>query len=261
MRLQNIKQQFYWYFRNPKYIENLFFFIFYKILKLIKKKDNLKLDINIVKKYILTLDELFKIKNFVNKPINFLESSIYIQALHKINSKSKKIFGGAAYLNLLYNLAKIKKNGIFLETGVALGWSSLAFLSSSSKSLLTSIDMPYIDSRGEMNLVGTAVPEIYHDRWKLIVGSDRQEIPKIKNKKFDIIHYDSDKSYYGRFWAYKMLWNFLDSNGIFISDDIGDNFAFYDFAKFKKRKIYIFENKKKFIGLIFKNEKDFIYSS
>ena len=44
-------------------------------------------------------------------------------------------------------------------------------------------------------------------------------------------HYDSDKSYEGRMWAYPLLWGALEIGGIFMSDDIGDNLAFRDFAR------------------------------
>ena len=46
----------------------------------------------------------------------------------------------------------------------------------------------------------------------------------------DLCHYDSDKSYYGRRWAYPKLWEALKTGGIFISDDIQDNWAFKEFC-------------------------------
>lgn len=48
--------------------------------------------------------------------------------------------------------------------------------------------------------------------------------------EIDLCHYDSDKSYEGRAWAYPLLWKHLRSGGLMISDDIGDNTAFRDFA-------------------------------
>ena len=46
----------------------------------------------------------------------------------------------------------------------------------------------------------------------------------------DLCHYDSDKSYVGRMWAYGLLWEALEPGGFFVSDDIGDNDAFRVFA-------------------------------
>ena len=47
----------------------------------------------------------------------------------------------------------------------------------------------------------------------------------------DLCHYDSDKTYVGRMWAYDLLWDALEPGGFFVSDDIGDNDVFRVFAK------------------------------
>ena len=49
-------------------------------------------------------------------------------------------------------------------------------------------------------------------------------------KEIDLCHYDSDKTYKGRCWAYPILWKALRPGGYFISDDIEDNFAFREFV-------------------------------
>mgnify|MGYP000232089255 CR=1 FL=1 len=50
-------------------------------------------------------------------------------------------------------------------------------------------------------------------------------------KQIDLCHYDSDKSYEGRMWAYPKLWEKLKSGGFFVSDDISDNIAFKEFSE------------------------------
>lgn len=65
-------------------------------------------------------------------------------------------------------------------------------------------------------------------------------------------HYDSDKSYDGRMWSYSILWNALKRGGFFISDDIGDNVAFRDFANAVKANPIVIRKGKKYIGLIVK---------
>ena len=75
---------------------------------------------------------------------------------------------------------------------------------------------------------------------------------KIKKKKFDFIHYDSDKSYNGRKKNYNLIWEILNKNGCFVSDDISDNFAFYHFVTSKKLKYYVLDYNNKFIGIVFK---------
>jgi predicted O-methyltransferase YrrM len=68
--------------------------------------------------------------------------------------------------------------------------------------------------------------------WQIIDRADREALPMALKKlpSIDMCHYDSDKSYDGRIWAYPSLWKALRPDGVFISDDIGDNLAFHDFC-------------------------------
>ena len=70
------------------------------------------------------------------------------------------------------------------------------------------------------------------------------------NGEIDICHYDSDKSWWGRHYAYPILWKSLKSNGLFISDDIQDNLYFSEFVKDKSTKFAIVKFKEKFVKLI-----------
>ncbi len=69
------------------------------------------------------------------------------------------------------------------------------------------------------------------------------------DQPIDLCHYDSDKSYYGRSYAYPLLWNSLKEGGIFISDDIQDNFAFKDFVESMDLVYAVTEYKGKYIGI------------
>ena len=67
------------------------------------------------------------------------------------------------------------------------------------------------------NEVGIVVPE-YLKNWTLIRAPDRPGIIQAINKvggQIDLCHYDSDKSWWGRHYAYNILWKSLKSNGIF----------------------------------------------
>ena len=90
--------------------------------------------------------------------------------------------------------------------------------------------------------------------WELFRLPDLNGIPLVINKvtKVDICHYDSDKSYLGRKWAYPILWNSLKKNGIFISDDISDNNAFLEFVVQINKKPSIIKYKNQYLGLIVK---------
>ncbi len=141
--------------------------------------------------------------------------------------------GGAGNLELLYHLCEHIKAEKVIETGVAYGWSSLAILLSMQnrkKGSLISIDLPYLQRNTEQS-VGCVVSEELKRYWTLMKCSDRMGLDKaIRNLgTIDLCHYDSDKNYHGRMWAYPRLWKALRKGGIFLSDDIGDNFAFRDF--------------------------------
>ena len=97
------------------------------------------------------------------------------------------------------------------------------------------------------------VPNYLKKKWKLIRRPDRPGINiglKKAGGKIDLCHYDSDKSWWGRDYAYPILWKSLKSNGLFISDDIEDNLYFSEFVKNKSLKFAVVEFNGKFVGLI-----------
>jgi len=143
--------------------------------------------------------------------------------------------GGPGDLDLLYWVAEHLKARRVVETGVAYGWSSLVLLLSLSRrrdGYLISTDKPYVN-RNNDRYVGCVVPESLKTFWEIVKGADRDVLSKALNKSgpIDMCHYDSDKSYEGRMWAYRRLWKSLRQGGYFISDDIGDNIAFRDFCR------------------------------
>jgi len=143
--------------------------------------------------------------------------------------------GGAAGLDLLYWVAERLQAQHVVETGVAYGWSSLVLLLSLAKrdrGLLISTDMPYAN-RNNDKYVGCVVPAELRSRWQIIDRADRDALPRALRTlpSLDMCHYDSDKSYEGRMWAYPRLWNSLRPGGCFVSDDVSDNLAFRDFCR------------------------------
>ena len=189
-----------------------------------------------------------KWKNFFLENKTFYNSAI---------NKQKKIgfkMGGMAHLNLIYNLTIYLKPKNILETGVAFGWSTLVFvLSKKNFSKLTSLDLDY-PSMSSHKFVGMALPSNLRTKFKLLKGVDYKFLKNFKDKKkyFDFIHYDSDKSYDGRKKNYNLIWKILEKKGCFISDDISDNSAFYEFINSIKVKYYIIKLEKKFVGILFK---------
>ena len=69
----------------------------------------------------------------------------------------------------------------------------------------------------------------------------------------DIAHYDSDKSYQGREFAYPIIWNALKPGGLFISDDIQDNMAFAHFVEESGLRYGVTETGGKYVGIALKS--------
>lgn len=142
--------------------------------------------------------------------------------------------GGAGNMDFLFALCEHVQAMRVVETGVAYGWSTLAILLSlryRPAARLFSVDMPYLLLQND-EWVGVAVPEDLRGQWQLQRTTDRKGLPRILNiaGPVDLAHYDSDKSYAGRMWAYDLLWTALRAGGVLMSDDVGDNAAFRDFA-------------------------------
>lgn len=205
------------------------------------------------------------------KAISQEEATLHLFNVHKLEFKSdfSEILataqqretdcpikmGGAGALELIYYACEFTKSRNVIETGVAYGWSSLAVILSLEKrnGVLYSSDMPYLAQDGD-KYVGYIVPENFKNSWKLFRFADKESLPKIfaDCSEFDVVHYDSDKSYNGRMWAYEELYAHLREGGVFISDDIGDNSAFQDFCENKGIEATIIEYEKKYIGVFIK---------
>ena len=162
--------------------------------------------------------------------------------------------GGAGDLRLLHAAVRLSGARRVVETGVAYGWSSLAILAAfdaAADAMLVSVDMPYAKMNNEA-FVGIAVPDRYRTRWRLIREPDRNGLKKAIacfDGMIDLAHYDSDKSWWGRKFAYKVIWRALGDGGIFISDDIQDNFAFRDFVEKRQLTFAITEASGKYVGV------------
>lgn len=164
--------------------------------------------------------------------------------------------GGAGDIGLIYHLAEHIGALRVIETGVAYGWSSLALLLSITNrqgSHLISTDMPYSDRQNDQ-YVGCVVPDSLRSNWTLIRLPDRAALPQALQQMpvIDLVHYDSDKSYNGRMWAYPRLWAALRPGGILISDDIQDNQGFHDFCQQIKLNPYIISSGNKYVGVLIK---------
>ena len=161
--------------------------------------------------------------------------------------------GGSGDLDLIYQAILATDAKRVVETGVAYGWSSMAALAAleQTKGKLVSVDMPYPKAGNEAD-VGIVVPDEWRARWTLIREPDRNGVRKALARfggEIDLAHFDSDKTYVGRMFAFPLLWRALRSGGLFISDDIQDNFGFRDFCAQQGVKFAITESGGKFVGV------------
>ncbi len=172
--------------------------------------------------------------------------------LQMLKQRNIEMGGGGDY-SLLYALAEHLKASHVVETGVAMGYSSLALLLSVSNrnGMVYSTDRPY-PLKNYDQYVGYLVAEKFHTHWKLFRMPDRDGLKKVFRlcEQFDLIHYDSDKSKEGRLWGYHQLWSKLRDGGIFVSDDIADNLAFKEFCAAINKEPMVLKKGRNYLGVI-----------
>jgi predicted O-methyltransferase YrrM len=164
---------------------------------------------------------------------------------------------GESDMRLIYSAALACGARDILETGVALGWSSLALLKAAeiTDGQVVSVDLPYPFLIGD-NWVGAAVPPELHLRWTLLKEADRSGIPKALRlcDGYDFIHYDSDKSPEGRNWAYPLLWAAVRPGGLLLSDDVGDNEAWAELCESISQPLIVVRRQNALAGIVRKPE-------
>lgn len=170
--------------------------------------------------------------------------------------RSGYVMGGPGYIELIFAAARRTGARSAVETGVAYGWSSLAFLAAMQQAggRLVSVDRPY-PGTGNEPFVGIVVPDEFRSNWTIVREPDRHGLRKAVAffpDGIDIAHYDSDKSYRGRMYAYPVLWNALTPGGVFISDDIQDNMAFAAFVDARKLSFAVVAADSKYVGIAIK---------
>ena len=174
---------------------------------------------------------------------------------------------------LLYLVVRQYKPDIVVETGVAHGASSafmLFAMHENAKGHLYSIDLPprQVPARiavtekgcihtmedGQKHLigddyhVGDRVPGNLRDRWSLVLGDAKHELPKLLEEmgKVSIFLHDSLHTYEHMMFEYETAWPYLDTGGLLLSHDVLWNEAFLKFSKKVAAKPLIYRN----VGII-----------
>ena len=186
------------------------------------------------------------------------ECKILKHDAEKILSNINENFSGGAAYELLYFLTKTRKPKIIVETGVAAGWSSLAFLRASrdNKNVkIFSSDFPLFRNKNPEKNIGILTKnEPNLEILNLFIEGDEKNLKfisqKLQDKKIDLFHYDSDKSYSGRNLSLKILEQHFSKNTIIIFDDINNNFHFRDYVENNNLKYIILKHRRGYIGII-----------
>lgn len=156
---------------------------------------------------------------------------------------------------LLYLLVRRYRPEVFVETGVSRGASTayiLAAMHENGLGRLYSIDLPPADAAvvpasGEGGAVhrlsdgqwfhpqGVAdlVPDEYKDRWTLILGDARAELPKLLDRlgAIDVFFHDSLHTYDHMMFEFEAAWPRIRPGGLLLSHDVIWNRAWREFAK------------------------------
>lgn len=151
-----------------------------------------------------------------------------------VSSLSDRQAGGPGHLPALHFLVRLLRPQSVVETGVAAGWSTSAILGAletNGQGHLWSSDLTY-QARGVVGDFGdyhaAMVPASLRHRWTLASDGDRENLPRIltEAEKLDLVHYDSDKSYEGRAFAFGLLLPRISDDSVVMVDDVGNNMQF-----------------------------------
>ncbi len=254
--IEDIKSFLWFVWKGPKFYSTLFALILTKLKPTKDSNQHIDISTRWCEENISTVKECL-LKIGVKEENVYLEEAFsqdYKEKISRIIDGSASDFGGPGHTNLIYTICEKLEIKKVIETGVAYGWSSASILKSISKrdGRLISIDMPML-KQTDYELIGIAVKDDLKKNWELRREPDRHALPKaisIMKNNIELVHYDSDKSYYGRKWSQELIWKNLKVGGIFISDDIEDNTAFMEFVNKYNLDFSILEFEKKFVGII-----------
>lgn len=161
--------------------------------------------------------------------------------------------GGGGDHRFLYWLTRHTKPKVIVETGVAAGWSSRAFLEAlkrNGEGKLYSSDLPYFRLPNPERYVGVIVEPELRAGWSLYLEGDEANLPRILSQveQVDIFHYDSDKMRSGREFAMSLIRQKLAPNGIVVMDDIFNDDWFNTYVTTKNLPFAVVEGRYGIIG-------------
>jgi len=195
--------------------------------------------------------------------IGFEYFEFIIQPDDDSNKTSLKVsrtkMGGMTATSFVYSCVYNLKPTYSLECGVSKGGSSFSILSALDKinhGHLFSSDLPYLWKYNPIANIGSLVPDSLRHRWSLLLGDDRDTIPKLltsHDHKYSFVHYDSDKRYMSRKIFWENISPVLSANHFIIFDDIMDNDHFYHLQlNYDPVNVHVLKYENNYLGIISK---------
>ena len=147
---------------------------------------------------------------------------------------------------ILYLICRVIKPKVVVETGVGHGVSSafiLKALQDNSDGKLYSIEIhgktmlkPMVGTKEvtpQEKDIGWVIPNSLRNRWQLIMGSSGEKLqPLLDNlKSIDVFLHDSLHTYENMLFEFHTAWPYIRKGGFLMSDDVGFNDSFTEFAK------------------------------
>jgi predicted O-methyltransferase YrrM len=122
----------------------------------------------------------------------------------------------------IYLLVRSRKPEVVVETGVCYGASSayiLQALKDNGSGVLYSIDLGNKPNEPPSDYF---VPRHLRDRWHLIIGDSKDQLPQLLERlgRIDLFHHDSLHTYEHMMWEYGTALPYLPANGILSSHDV-----------------------------------------
>ena len=159
---------------------------------------------------------------------------IYSQLRDQCGENLQNSWGMQGTHGILYYVVRKYKPDLFIETGVAHGYSSMVILSAmekNDKGSLISVELSqYFDICHKQKKVGWIVPDRLINRWEIKYGKSSEVLPTIK-EEIDIFYHDSDHSESNMLFEFRWAAEQIRKDGIIISDDIDRNKSWKIFHK------------------------------
>ena len=135
---------------------------------------------------------------------------------------------------ILFLIVRKYKPKIFLETGIASGYSSTVILKAMKMNgfgRLVSIDIDKsVSICGIVKEIGWLVPETLEEFWTKNIGSSKEKLSEI-NGPIDVFYHDSDHSRENMLAEFNWANAHLLKGGVLVSDDIDWNSAWKEFLE------------------------------